>query len=375
MYKKQNLLIGLIIFILTNLVGPKNLFSQKSSAPTVVFYSVYVFEAKTNGEETEFPLLPGEITVTTLEKVIETTQGYTEKLRSIYSFKHFSLLTTMAGAFSVGLEKGDGGMATSQIYEKNHTFFLYTYCKSGPKSGLLPIRIEAQLDTSKNRQKPPEKRIIHLFQTLCMVKNNHPLVIGRPLEFHKGHKKKAIFVVFTPFFQELSRASQYETVIEYYRKVRQLTPGSGDLRAGELFMGINHYFKTKLHRKKLMALKDILSPPPSPTSSEYVEVQGITFVPYNQAPAPIGGFAAIQKNLTYPEAARKAGIEGRVLLYAQIDENGNVARTKVIRSLGVTGCDKAAVAAINSVKWIPAKQKGKPVKVWIMVPVDFKLKH
>ncbi len=373
MYKKQSLLVvGLAVFILTNLVSPKNLFSQKSSASTVVFYSAYVFEAKTDGEETEFPLLPGEITVATLEKVIETTQGYTEKLRSIYSFNHFSLLTTIAGVFSVGLEKGDGGMGASQIYGKNHTFFLYTYCKSGSMDGMLPIRIEAQLDTSGKGEKSPDERIIHLFQTLCMVKNSHPLVIGRPLQFHKEQKKKAIFVVFTPFFQELSQASQYETVIEYYRKVRQLTPGSGDLRAGDLFKKINHYFKTKLNRKKIMALKDILSPPLP--SSQAVEISDMTFIPYDIPPAPIGGFEAIQKNLIYPEIARKAGIEGRVLLYAQIDEKGNVVRTKVLQTLGPTGCNKAAVAAVNFVKWTPAEQRGKPVKVWVMVPVDFKLK-
>ena len=375
MYTKQSLYIGLILLITVNLVSTKNLFSQKSSVPTAVFYSAYIFEAETDGEETEFPLLPGEITVATLEKVIETTKGYTEKLRSIYSFNHFSLLATMAGAFSIGLIKQDGRMGASQIYGKNHTFFLYTYCKSGPIDGMLPIQIEAQLDTSKKSKESPDKRIIHLFQTLCMVKNGHPLVIGRSLQISKGHKKKAIFVVFTPFFQEFTDASQYETIIKYYRKVRQLTPGSGDLRAGELFRGINYYFRTKLHRKKLMALKDILSPPPPPTSAGYVEVEGVSFVPYDEPPAPIGGFAAIQKNLTYPEAARKAGIEGRILLYVQVDEKGNVAKTKVIKSLGATGCDKAAVAAVNAVKWIPAKQKGKPVKVWVMVPVDFKLKH
>ena len=107
-------------------------------------------------------------------------------------------------------------------------------------------------------------------------------------------------------------------------------------------------------------------PPPSPKG-------GIVFVPYDEPPVPIGGFPAIQKNLVYPENARKAGIEGRVTVYAEVDENGNVVRTKVVTSLGPNGCDEAAINALKSVKWYPAKQRDKNVKVWIAVPVDFRL--
>jgi len=98
------------------------------------------------------------------------------------------------------------------------------------------------------------------------------------------------------------------------------------------------------------------------------------FVAYDEAPAPIGGFAAIQSNLVYPEIARKAGVEGRVYVNVLIDEKGNVIDTRILKSLGNNGCDEAAVAAIKSVKWKPAKQRDKPVKVWVGIPVVFKLK-
>jgi TonB family protein len=54
--------------------------------------------------------------------------------------------------------------------------------------------------------------------------------------------------------------------------------------------------------------------------------------------------------------------------------DGSVIRTKVVKSLGPNGCDEAAVDAIKSVAWKPAKQRDRPVKVWIAVPVDFKLR-
>jgi protein TonB len=109
-------------------------------------------------------------------------------------------------------------------------------------------------------------------------------------------------------------------------------------------------------------------PPPPPDDGQ------IVFVPYDEAPMPIGGFQAIQRRLVYPEIARKAGVEGRVLVWAQVDVDGSVVRTKVVKSLGPNGCDEAAVNAIKSVDWKPAKQRDRPVKVWIAVPVDFKLR-
>ncbi len=97
------------------------------------------------------------------------------------------------------------------------------------------------------------------------------------------------------------------------------------------------------------------------------------FVPYDNPPTPVGGFRAIQKALRYPEDARKAGIQGRVIVQVLISEKGRVEDARVIKSSGHTACDRAAVNAIKSVAWNPATQKGKPMPVWVAVPVMFKL--
>ena len=117
---------------------------------------------------------------------------------------------------------------------------------------------------------------------------------------------------------------------------------------------------------------DELPPPPPPPE----EGDGETpiFVAYDDPPQPIGGFGAMQKNLVYPEIARKAGVEGRVYVNVLIDEKGNVIDTKILKSLGNNGCDEAAVAAIRKAKWKPAKQRDKAVKVWVGIPIVFKLK-
>jgi len=112
-------------------------------------------------------------------------------------------------------------------------------------------------------------------------------------------------------------------------------------------------------------------PPPPPPADEKPE-----FVAYDQPPVPEGGFAAIQKNVRYPEIAKKAGIEGQVVIKAHIAADGSVTETKVAKDIGdgKNGCAEAAVNAIKSVTWKPAQNKGENVAVWVSVPIVFKLK-
>ena len=96
------------------------------------------------------------------------------------------------------------------------------------------------------------------------------------------------------------------------------------------------------------------------------------FVAVEQMPEPIGGIKAIQENVRYPEIAKRAGIEGRVYVKAYIDENGNVAGTEVVKGVGA-GIDEAAQDAILKTKFKPGMQRGKNVKVQVMIPIQFKL--
>lgn len=97
------------------------------------------------------------------------------------------------------------------------------------------------------------------------------------------------------------------------------------------------------------------------------------FVPYDRAPVPIGGMKAIAANLTYPELARRAGIEGRVTIYALIGIDGKVSKTRIIETLDFAGMTEAAEKAIKAVEWQPAQQRDRKVAVWMAIPVDFKL--
>lgn len=100
--------------------------------------------------------------------------------------------------------------------------------------------------------------------------------------------------------------------------------------------------------------------------------ENVFYVVVEEMPEIVGGIKSIQEKIVYPELARRSGIEGKVYALAFIDEKGNVADAKIIKGIG-GGCDEAALDAVKQTKFIPGRQKGKPVKVQVSIPIVFKL--
>ncbi|CAD5283534.1 MULTISPECIES: M56 family metallopeptidase [unclassified Imperialibacter] len=94
-------------------------------------------------------------------------------------------------------------------------------------------------------------------------------------------------------------------------------------------------------------------------------------------PAFPGGMESLYKffseNLTYPEEAKKAGVEGKVLVEFVVDKDGTITNAKVIEGIG-NGCDEEALRVINaSPTWTPAMQRGKRVRTRLILPLYFSL--
>lgn len=113
-------------------------------------------------------------------------------------------------------------------------------------------------------------------------------------------------------------------------------------------------------------------PPPPPPSDDDDEPE--IFIVVERMPEPRGGMAAIYNRVRYPEIARKAGIEGRVVVQFIVDESGNVVNPTVIRGIG-GGCDEAAINAVKGVKFTPGMQGGRAVKVQFQLPIVFRLQN
>jgi protein TonB len=115
---------------------------------------------------------------------------------------------------------------------------------------------------------------------------------------------------------------------------------------------------------------EIEAPPPP---KENIEEEPTYFVAVEEMPAPIGGIRAIQEKIVYPEIAKRAGVEGKVYVLAFVNEQGEVTKAQIIKGIGA-GCDEAALNAVLKTRFTPGKQRGKPVKVQVSIPIIFKLK-
>ena len=97
----------------------------------------------------------------------------------------------------------------------------------------------------------------------------------------------------------------------------------------------------------------------------------------NMPEFPNGGMTALMKylsdNIRYPEAAHKAGIQGRVTVQFVVGKDGSIGNVSILRGINAD-LDAEAIRVISSMpKWKPGTQKGEPVKVKYTVPVMFRL--
>ena len=74
----------------------------------------------------------------------------------------------------------------------------------------------------------------------------------------------------------------------------------------------------------------------------------------------------------YTEIARKARIQGVVIVQAIIDKQGNVTNVKVLKGLPM-GLEQAAAEAVKKWKFKPATLNGKPVAVYYNLTINYRL--
>jgi protein TonB len=77
----------------------------------------------------------------------------------------------------------------------------------------------------------------------------------------------------------------------------------------------------------------------------------------------------------YPNAARRRGYEGVVMLNVEVLANGRCGRIELLRSSGHEILDHEALATVKTWRFVPAKLAGIAVDRWYQVPVRFRLRN
>ena len=110
---------------------------------------------------------------------------------------------------------------------------------------------------------------------------------------------------------------------------------------------------------------DDIPPPPPPTSNG----SSIGFVPFDELPELLSF-----DEPAYPELAREAGIEGRVVFKVTVGTDGRVVAATVHTSDVTESMAQAALESVKRARFKPAKQRHLPVKAIVYMPYYFRLR-
>lgn len=83
----------------------------------------------------------------------------------------------------------------------------------------------------------------------------------------------------------------------------------------------------------------------------------------------------VGKNYIYSEAARELKLSGRIIVQFVVEKNGSVSNIQILRGVD-PWLDEEAVRVLQSLPRIqPARQRGQPVRISFVVPINIQLRE
>lgn len=89
-------------------------------------------------------------------------------------------------------------------------------------------------------------------------------------------------------------------------------------------------------------------------------------------PIMIGGLKALYAELEYPKIAKRAAIEGKVIVQFTVNTLGEVEQPEILRGIG-GGCNEEVLRVIKKMRFSPGIQNDRAVKVRMTQTVVFRL--
>ncbi|MFB6279557.1 MAG: TonB family protein, partial [Salinibacter sp.] len=129
----------------------------------------------------------------------------------------------------------------------------------------------------------------------------------------------------------------------------------------------------------VVACSDSVAPSTSTETTAATESSSATttddeevYMVVDNQPELVGGMEALQNAVSYPEMAKEAGVEGRVIVQFVVDENGTVTDPTITRGAHKL-LNEAALEAVKEQTFKPGKLEGQSVPVQMSLPVTFRL--
>ncbi len=83
--------------------------------------------------------------------------------------------------------------------------------------------------------------------------------------------------------------------------------------------------------------------------------------------------AYLAKEVNYPEVAKAHGVSGTIVVEFVVEKDGSISNARIKTPL-FPPCDEEVLRVISSMpKWIPARNKGVPVRSILQIPVTFRM--
>jgi protein TonB len=113
------------------------------------------------------------------------------------------------------------------------------------------------------------------------------------------------------------------------------------------------------------------APPSAPPAAVVARPSPVLPEGVTQYARPQGGY---QVRPTYPVAPRRLGIQGTTLLRVHVLADGRIGDVLVEKSAGHPELDEAAADAVRRWRFEPARRGAEAVAMWVLLPVEFRLR-
>ncbi len=219
-----------------------------------------------------------------------------------------------------------------------------------------------------------EEGLLILYKGCCSAEGYLSIVIPMPIIYPllKGNIKEMIRVE----DDDATEADEIDALIDMLGVVLyghdyelNYTNGKKPLRISDMeaireLMAEQTNYDSALTAKYEQALAEIGNIRSTTASSLARDGETVNFVPYDDPPVIIGELKPV-----YPDFAKRARVQGTVVLNVEVYKDGSIGNITVQRS--VTGLDDAAIDAVRKIRFQPGKCDNQPVDTTVIIPVKF----